>query len=155
MAVVEKFSDSAKDPSVQPAVVIPSGLICARNRTLLGKVALSNGDSAASIVHFGKVPSSAYLRPSAKLFADAIAGATSVSLGDATYPTALMSAVNISAGGSFAANSAVAIANYTKQLWQMLGYAADPGGEIDIILTLNTALTASGVVVIDLPWALD
>ena len=85
------------------------------------------------------------------LAAEAIAGLTSVSVGlnnrgGTKVAAALMSAVNISAGGSFAMTSAVSIANYNQRAWQLLGLANDPNAMLDVELTLNAAATASGAI---------
>lgn len=155
MGIVTRYADSARDPSVTPAPVIPSAITNGRGRALIGTVEVANGDSPTSTVNFGSLPSSARLRPSGKIFYDALTGVTSFSLGDANYPNALVNAADIHLAGSASALSAVDIASYTQPLWKVLGYAADPGGSISIIGTLNQAATAAGTITLDLPWALD
>lgn len=155
MGIVKKYADSARDPSVVPAPVIPSAIVNGRNRSLVGTVEIANGDSATSIVVFGSLPSSARIRPSSKLFYDAITGVNSFSLGDASYPAALVNAADIHLAGSASAVSAVDIAKYTQPLWQILGYAADPGGLITLIGTLGFDATAAGTITLVLDWSQD
>lgn len=114
-------------------------------------IAATNGDSIASVYKLAQIPSSCIILPGSLLYCPAIAGLTSVSCGlnnrgGTKVAAALMSAVNISAGGSFAMTSAVAIANYNKRAWELLGLAADPNAMLDVELTLNTAATASGAI---------
>lgn len=123
----------------------------ANDRTVTFNIPATNGDSIGSVYRLGRVPSGCIITPTSVLYCPAIAGATSVSLGldnlaGTALPAALMSAVNISAGGTFAMTSAIAIANYNQRAWQMLGLAADPNAMLDVYLTLNSALTASGAI---------
>lgn len=113
------------------------------------KIAAVNGDSIASIYKLGRLPSSALILPQSALYCGAIAGLTSVSVGlDNTLGTvlanALVTAVNMAAGGTFPLVSNVPIANYDQRVWQLLGLASDPGALIDVNLSLGAALTASG-----------
>lgn len=151
MAVVTKYGSAYKDPAaIRPVdAVFAEGV----SRQVTSKASIANGDSATSIAYMGKVPSNAILSPVGNLYAPAIAGLTSVSLGFAGAAGALMNAVNIAAGGAFPAMSAVAVANYTKRAWELAGLTSDPGGMLDVILTLGTAATAAGDVVLALPYA--
>lgn len=121
------------------------------------KIAATNGDSIASIYRLGRLPSSALILPQSALYCPAIAGLTSVSVGlDNTLGTvlanALVNAVNMAAGGTFPLVSNVSLANYDQRVWQLLGLASDPGALIDVYLTLNAALTASGALTGHLLW---
>ncbi len=154
MAVVTRYTPGY--PQVTPA----AGFGYQNNKWLESKanvksitfnIAATNGDSIASVYRLGRVPSGSILLPESLLYAAAIAGATSVSAGldnlaGTAVANALMNAVNISAGGSFAMLSNVAIANYNTKAWQLLGLAADPNSMLDVTLTLNAALTASGAI---------
>ena len=114
-------------------------------------IAAVSGDSIGSIYKLGRVPSGAILLPESTLYCPAIAGLTSVSVGlnnlaGTVLDTALMSAVNISAGGAFPMLSAVAIANYNYRAWQLLGMSADPNAMLDVEMLLNAAPTAAGAI---------
>ena len=114
-------------------------------------IAATNGDSVNSIYKLGRVPSGSILLPESTLYAAAIAGATNVSVGlnnlnGTVLDTALMSAVDIHAGGSFSMLSNVAIANYNYRAWQLLGLSADPNAMLDVEMLISNALTASGAI---------
>jgi len=120
-------------------------------KTLTFNIGVVSGDSIGSIYKLGRVPSDAILLPESTLYAAAIAGITSVSvglnnLGGTVLDTALMSAVDIHAGGSFAMLSAVSIANYGTRAWQMLGLSANPNAMLDVELLVNAAPSAAGAV---------
>ncbi len=154
MAVVTRYSNGYPQPT--PA----AGFGFQRNAWLESKanvkaitfnIAVTNGDSIASVYKLGRVPSGAILLPESLLYAAAIAGLTSVSVGlnnlaGTALDTALMSAVNLSAGGNFAMLSNVAIANYNQRAWQLLGLNADPNAMLDVEAVLGAAPTASGAV---------
>jgi hypothetical protein len=121
------------------------------------KITATNGDSINSIYKLGRLPSSALILPQSNLYCQAIAGLTSISIGldntlGTVLATALASAVSIAAGGSFAINSNVPIANYDQRVWQLLGLASDPGALIDVNLLLNAAATATGVIAGHILW---
>ena len=121
-------------------------------KSLLFNIAAVNGDSIGSVYRLGRLPSNAILLGQDNIaYSAAIAGLTSVSVGldnllGTTAPAALVSAANWSAGGQFSLVSAIAAANYTNPIWQILGLASDPGQQIDVTLTLGAALTASGAI---------
>jgi hypothetical protein len=154
MAVVTRYT--AGYPQVTPA----AGFGFQNNQWLQSRatvrafafnIAATNGDSINSVYKLGRVPSGAILLPESLLYCPAIAGLTSVSVGlDNLAGTAqagcLMSAVNISAGGSFAIMAAVAVANYNQKAYQLLGLSADPNSNLDVYATLNAAATASGAI---------
>jgi hypothetical protein len=146
MAVVTKYGSGYKDPAaIRPIdAVFAEGL----DRTFTSKVTVANGDSIASVLLFGKVPSNALISPGSNLYLPAISGLTSFSLGFAAAPAALMSAVNIAAGGTFPAASAVNLSNYVQKAWQLATLTSDPGGMLDIVGTMNTAATAGGDIVL-------
>lgn len=152
MAVVTLYGTGYKNPAsvVAIAAVNAEGM----PRDVASKVAIANGNSSTSLVLFGRAPSSAILRPSSTLYFTAITGLTSFSLGFGkdgaivnSKAAALMSAVNVAAGGAFSAVSALtAGVDYTKPIWQLAGYTTDPGGMIDFIGTLGANAGANGTV---------
>jgi hypothetical protein len=156
MGVVTKYGDAARDPGVVPAVVIPSAQTSARIRNFVSTVEIANGDSIASVVYFGQLPSNARLVAAlAKLFYDALTGVTDFDLGGVLTPDALVNGADIHLAGSSSAVAAIGIEKYTQPLWKLLGYTADPGGSLDIIGTLKAAATADGSITLALPWAFD
>lgn len=112
-------------------------------------IAATNGDSIASVYKLGRLPSNAIVLPTSTLYCPAIAGLTSVSIGldnliGTKVAAALISAVDIHAGGSFSLVSNVTTANYLQRAWQLLGLASDPGARFDVYASLGAAATASG-----------
>ena len=154
MAVVTRYTAAFPQLNTITGWILPNGIWQQRRgnvKAALFSIAATNGDSINSIYKLARVPSGAIILPSSTLYAPAIAGATSVSVGfnnggGTVLDTALMSAVNISAGGSFNMMSAVTVANYLQPVWSLLGLTSDPNAEIDVELLLNAALTASGVI---------
>lgn len=78
------------------------------------------------------------------------AGCT-LSLGDATHPTALDNAVDISAAGSANLLSAITKPNYYLPLWQALGYATLAAAkavalQCELIFTIGGAVFAAGTI---------
>ena len=153
MAVQTYFASGAQNPAVQGQAPIPDEQVGGHLHLTLSRQLVANGDSATSTITFCKVPSSARIERGSRIDADAIAGNTSFSLGDANYPTGLMNAVDIHVGGQF--NPAgITNANMDQALWQLLGYAADPLSEIVLIGTLGAALTAGGSIALTLKYSL-
>lgn len=151
MAVVTTYGTGYKNPAAIKAVeaVFAEGA----EKKIFSTVLVGSADSIASVYFFGRVPSNAIISPGALLYAPAIAGLTDFSLGFAGAPKALMSDVDIHAGGSFAARSVVSIANYGQRAWQDAGLASDPGGFLDVFATLGAAATAAGSLVLSLPYS--
>lgn len=121
-------------------------------------IALANGDSATSKLYLARIPSNAILIPAlSTLESGGVTGLTSLSLGvDNEKGTAsaalLMSAVDVSAAGSYSAVSAVTRANRVKRLWQLLGLATDPAQHFLIYATLNQAAGSAGQINGQLGW---
>jgi hypothetical protein len=152
MAVVTKYASGYQDPSIKPADLIPAEETQGHNKSLVSTVEIANGDSATSKVYFGKLPSSARINTNSVLEYDAITGVVSFDLGGANSVNALMAAADIHLAGAKDATSNVDIAKLNKPLWFLLGYAADPGGELDIFGTLNNAATAAGTITLSLVY---
>lgn len=144
MAVVTGYGTGYKNPAAIKAVEgkFAEGL----PRTINSQISIANGDSIASVYFVGKVPSSALLSPGSNIYLPATAGLTSFGLGFTGAPAALMSAVNVSAGGIFPAMSAVSVANYIQPAWQLAGLSSDPGGMLDLFVTLGAAAGAAALV---------
>lgn len=151
MAVVTKYSSARRDPSVGKT---PKAYI-ARAELLnsAGIAAIANGDSANSVIYFGTVPSSARLSAISAIRCTAVTGAA-MNLGfDVTGKGAVLAAAqSLATAGSFSATSVLTAADLNKRVWELCGYTADPGSEIDVIGTLTAGATAAGTVAVDLFW---
>lgn len=156
MAVVTKYGSAARDPAVKPPLLIPAGIRNGKLRTLFSSVPIANGDSTNSVLHFGAVPSTARLAPNGLLLTTAITSLTDFDLGMAGAIDKLVDGQSLaSASRTLSAVSAVAIADFAKPLWQVLGLAADPGGDIDIIGTLKADAGANGTLGLWLPYSVE
>lgn len=117
-----------------------------------GTVAIANGDSIGSKLYLANVPSNAILSPLSAIYNAAITSLNDVDLGDAETADALVNGADFTSAGSVSAMDAVALADYGKPLWELLGHTEDPGGMIDLFLTLKAAAGAAGDVSFDLMW---
>lgn len=163
MAVVTKYGTGYKDPTSLKAI---EGIQrAAEGRTIRSLISITNGDSIASKFFIGSLPSNAKLNPGGTLYFDAITGATDCDVGLA-YPNGgativvdcIVNGHDIHTAGSTtlaaATGSGVATAtNMEKAAWELAGLSSDPGGELDLILTLNAAATATGKVLAHLPYS--
>lgn len=150
MAVVTKYASGAQDPTVKPQDLLPNEEIGGELKLLVSTVEIANGNSATSVVHFGKVSSSARISIRSRIDHDGITGLTDFDLGDASNPDGLVNGADLHTAGNKSAVSAIDIANLAKPLWELLGYTADPLTDIDLIGTLNQAATANGTITLSL-----
>lgn len=119
-------------------------------RQLFGEQTIANGDSIASVIYFGQVPSSARILPASILYHEAITGVSDFDIGlkygDTVDADVLADGVTIASAGTKSVMTSVSAANRGKYVWQLLGLASDPGGLVDVIGTLNAAASAAGLV---------
>lgn len=117
-----------------------------------------------STLSLGKISSSANLLPSSTIFWDAMGASVTASLGFkdnaaigvASKTAALVSGANVATAGNASAISAVNIDKTGKKLWEILGLAADPKQDLDLVLTTAGATSAAGGhVAVDLYFAID
>lgn len=151
MAVVTGYGTGYKNPSAIKAVegVYAEGV----ERKINSQISIANGDSINSVYYVGRVPSSCIISPGALAYVPAITGLTDFSLGFAGAPKALMADVDVHAGGNISAMSAVAVANYNQRAWQLAGLSSDPGGFLDIFVTLGAAAGAAGLITFAIPYS--
>jgi hypothetical protein len=155
MGVVTKYGTGYKDPAALKAVdAIPAE---ARLLCFSSIAAIANGDSATSQIFLGRVPSNAIILPFGRLDYSAITGLTSLDIGFASSVNALVAALSVAAAGTTVlgagGGAGMGIAKLGLRAWQMATLAADPGGMLDIIATMNQAATAAGTLVLTLPYA--
>jgi len=95
--------------------------------------------AATDIIYAARLPSRAVILPDSTCYFDDL-DVSSMDFGDSNDPNGLMSAVDMAtAAGNASILEAHGIANYGKPLWSLLGYTADPGGELDLYYTVNDA----------------
>lgn len=160
MAVVVSYGSGYKNPAALSA--IEAIFAEAQPKIINSQASIANGDSIASTYLLGRVPSSAILDPESRLYSSANAGLTSVSLGLTQAgltpaPNALINAQSIAAGFAPGAGTlalfSVPLANLNLRAWQLAGFAADPGGMLDVYLTINTASTAASTVTLNMRYS--
>jgi hypothetical protein len=90
-------------------------------------------------IQLGFIKSGSYLDPLSWAWWDAFGASVTMNIGDATYPSGLASALAIAAAGNAAVWKAFSAVKMSQPLWQALGYAADPGTNIEILGTIAGA----------------
>ena len=163
MTVVTKYGTGARDPASLKA---QDGVNAAAEiRKIKSKVTITNGDSIASKYVLGSMPSNALIEPGSKLYFGAATSVTDADLGF-YYPNGgavivadcLINGHDIHTAGSTdlagATGSGVATpANMAKPAWSLAGLSSDPGGNFDLVLTINAAATATADVFCDIGYA--
>lgn len=158
--------------SVQAAklALVPTGVIAARNnggrvRSITDRGAFAAGSEVTSTISLGKISTSAVIIGTSRLLSDALGSSTTLHLGVkdnsaagvASKTAALISGGTVGASAvSLNALAAVDINKTGQQLWQILGLAADPKMDLDLVATLAGATTsAGGDVALDMQFVLD
>lgn len=133
----------------------------------VGLVAVANGDSIASTLRFFRVPSSAGVRQILKRSTAITSAAMDIGL----YQTAanggavvdvdfFASAVSIATADlvgtdvtfEAGAGPSYLVTDVEKPIWQVLGLAADPKVDYDVVGTLTAAATAAGSVALHIDY---
>lgn len=170
MAVVTTKSAHITNRDATPRVINNSAVADASLMGFIATVELANGDSIASKLLFGQIPSNA-VGEELKLYCDAITSAamdvgiyrTSGDGGAVVdvdfYASAQSIASAITTGTQIQheadatdAGAGFGLADLEKPLWQRLGLTADPGVMYDIVGTLTAAATAAGTVGLRVTW---
>lgn len=103
------------------------------------KVVGVSGDAVDDKLYIAKLPSTALILPSSTIYHEAAGTSVTVNLGDATTTDALASLVDVSSAGSFSVFENVAVDDYAKPLWELLGMSEDPKSDIDVYFTIKGA----------------
>lgn len=143
-AAGQYLSTVAAHGAASPPQLAPARLVNGRVRVFRGCVEVPADAEAGAEVLVGTFPADLGILPQSLLTADA---SMTVELGDKTYPSALIAAGDPNTAGGVSATDAVAIGQRAQPLWQMLGYATRPAGDIDLILCLTAP--AEGVIAFD------
>lgn len=160
MAVVITKSTPITNRDAIPRVINDGRLERATSKAFQGYVNAVNGDSIASTYVMATIPTTAVVQQLYLTNAALTSGAANIG---AYYPTTTAGVAGAVINAAFFA-SAVSIAvaatntdvtnqsaSYTVQkqdqpIWQALGLTSDPGGFIDLVITLTAALTAGGTI---------
>lgn len=148
MAVVTLYAKSHKDPSLigNPEAAFAEG----RMRCIsTGAVAITNGNSINSLIYLGKIPSNAVPVPGLSLLKHgAVTSVNDFDIGlyrdDVLVDIDIFAdGLDISSAGAKDPFAAIAVADWGKRVWELLGLATDPGCEYQIVATLKAAATAT------------
>lgn len=153
MAVVTRYGSAVKDPTSLTQDRIPAEESQGRSHSCKSTLEVVATDNATSVLLLASLPSSVRIHPTSKLYADAIAGFTSAKIGVAGALAGLMAITDIHAGGNFNLAGAVDISLYNAPLWKQVGLAADPGGKLDILLTIGADLGGAGTITADIGFS--
>lgn len=135
-------------------------------KRITGTVEVTAAATNASTYNFGRIPSNARIHGSSKIFSDDLAstGAPTLDVGLFAVNGNITSdddALNdgIDAAVSNATGTALIkdIANYGKKAWEFVnGQTADPGGYLDVKVTIQDAATnTGGTITVQLDYSID
>ena len=102
--------------------------------------------AATDRIHLARIPSNAVLLPTSTLYFDVLGAAATVDFGDAEDPNGLATVIDVANAGNASLLEAVDLADYGKRLWELLGYTSDPGGLIDLFLTVVGDIITTGTI---------
>jgi hypothetical protein len=124
---------------VPPDLKDTSDLVIARDYvTFAGNVI---GDQ----VSLGVFRSSAYIDLlSSYVLRDALGAGCTCNIGDITYPSGFVAGLNLNVAGWVQVKTGMGAAGMAGLLWSKIGYPSDPGGNIEILLTLAGANPGAG-----------
>lgn len=160
MAIVDVKSDAVD----QGAGALKEPVDPIRNRALLraacGTVANGSTDSNGSVYRLATIPSRAILRPESLIdlqgwgFAAAKVGVAR-ERGAVLDDDGVLASVTVSGLSAPSAPVAVFGGKWGKPLWEAAGLAADPGGNLDVVITTAADAAGAGVAKFDLIWQID
>ncbi|GHF33298.1 hypothetical protein [Seohaeicola zhoushanensis] len=151
MAVVKGRSDLIHDPA--DATSVPADAKRARGRqvTLTGTLANAAADSNTSKYHLGDLPSRCIPK---ELFFDVENwGFAQVVIGTETDTDALLDVAKSAATTQTITTRGTA--NHAKELWDMLGLSADPGGMISLWVHAEADAAGAGSMPFELTYLTD
>jgi hypothetical protein len=117
-----------------------------KDQILVRDVYTMAGNVATDTISLALLKSTAYIdQGNSFMWWGALGAGVTLSVGDATHPTALANAVAAATLGSGPLSPAFIGAWMAYPLWQRLGYAGDPGGNIELLATIGGAAPANGM----------
>lgn len=100
------------------------------------------------LISLGSLPSDAVINPvTSVIYFDDMGTSITMDVGSAATENALVAAQDVAtAAGSCSVLKSVDVANYHKPLWEVLGLASDPGGEIELFAKLEGGDPGAGTI---------
>ena len=159
MAVVDNNSTALANAALSArkannSIIERGDLLCSS-----GKMVKAAGDSDGSKYRIARLPVNARIL-GIRLTHAACAGATSLDIGVYLPQGAVVLATALATGLSLAAARAIPTQvlwtgltpDNEKRIWEVAAVAADPKGEYEVVLTLNTAGGNAVTVFVDIDW---
>lgn len=154
MAVVNTKSQQITDQDASPGVAVNSYQKAGGQRSSIGSIAATSGDSIASTYRLARIPSNARMcnvsiattaittcAGDIGLYKTADDGGAVV---DVDFFIAAQTLAAASPGLNVIGGNVLTPINRTKRVWEALGLTADPGIEYDITVTLTAAAGSAG-----------
>lgn len=134
-------------------------------KSSVGKVAVANGDSIASIYRMCRVPSNARMSDLLLTCGAITSAAGDIGLYKTTrdggavvdvdfFASAQSLAAALARTSVIRESGVVTPANVEKMIWEQLGLSQDPGLEYDIAITLTAAATAAESMALEAQYAI-
>lgn len=157
MAVVTLKSATVTNRDATPPVINDNRLERGLCRSSIGSVPAANGDSIGSKYIVAAIPATAIVRKVLISNAAITSGAADVgvyrntadggAVVDADFFGSAVSIATAQNNVDITGESAVYTIDKREQpLWQAVGLSSNPGGTLDVVLTLTAATTAGGLV---------
>ena len=116
-----------------------------KDQVLWRDLATMQGNVIGDQISLGVLKSTAYIdQGNSYLWWTAFGAGVTMNIGDVNHPAALAAALNIAALGTHDFEVLWQPSWIGQPLWQHLGYAGDPGGNIELLGTLAGANPANG-----------
>ena len=139
------YTDVYGDPATVPVPLTKSSKHGGRVRHHWSTLTLASAAlDAGAQIFIGRFPANAVLKTSSTIHHEDFTTATDWNVGGTENGNDLADAVNLAAAGMTALLADVAPADMGKELWQLLGLAANPGGTLELVATCVIASTHAG-----------
>lgn len=162
MAVVTTKSTAITNRDATPAVINDGRFEKASVKNAYGMAAVVSGDSIGSKYILAQIPTSAVVKdvkltcPAITTCAGDIGLYRNTAAGGAVVSAAFFSAANSLASAlnksSIMTQTTYTFAKREQPIWQAAGLAADPGGTLDVVVTLTAAAGSAGNVAVDVEY---
>ncbi len=126
-----------------------------RVRCAIDEIEATAAMAATDRIFLAKIPSDAVLLPLSTVYFDDLGTAPTLDFGDVNDPNGLSTIIAMGTAGNSSLLDVIGIEDYGTRLWEMLGYTTDPGGQLDLFLTVVGDITAAGTIKSIIYYVLD
>ena len=134
-----------------------------RVKSFMATCAVEAADDNTTVFKLGKMPSDAVIMPEAMVYHTALTGLTGIDIGVtsdqgvASAEDKILDGLNVVNAGSSSlwagAGNGNAITDPPEKLWQLLDFPEDPGGMLELSLSLKADVSAAGTIKVSMPYA--